>query len=421
MRRATAAVVALAGLLVLMPSSRPATAARAPFVSIWVPYWDSSAGSNSYGSAVNATLYRSVSPFSFQADTVGNVNVVGGVGVLNRATNTARSRGFAVIPTVSDGGGKLGMQKILADPVRRAAHVAALVAVVVNGVPGGTGGYDGIDLDYENFAFTDGSSSWATTMPLWVTFVHELGDALHAQGKQLAVTIPPVWNARSVTDRRDYWVYAQDQIAPFVDRVRLMVYDWNPSAPSATAPIAWVRQVVNYSTNIALVPAAKLELGVPAYGREWRGSASGELCPDGALLTNSVVTAAATGLAAKHGVTPQRDPANTGEMTYSWNETVTGLHTFSSVVAPPVVIPPVRASTVGAATGGAPALRLGPPPAIVTCTVTHTVFYPDGVSIAQKSKVALDAGWGGIVIWAASYETLGGADTGVYVALSALG
>ena len=406
------AAAGLVSLLVLVPASSPVSASRAPFVNIWVPYWDTSAGTRSYGSAENAALYRSVSPFSFQADVYGNVNVVGGTTVLNKATATARASGLAVIPTVTDGAGKLGMQAILLDPARRAAHVAALVAVVTDG------GYDGIDLDYENFAFTDGSSSWSTTKPAWVQFVADLRAALPT-GKVLSVTIPPVWEATSVTDRKNYWVYAQPEIAPYVDRLRLMVYDWSPGSPSATAPIAWVQQVVHYSTDVAGVPVAKLELGVPAYGRHWRRSADG-LCPDGALTTNSVTTAAAPGLAAQHGVTPRRDAAS-GEMTYTWTDTATGVHTFSSVVAPPVLVSPVIAGSVGSAAGGAAALRLGPPPVEVTCTVTHTVFYPDGASIAAKSKVALDRGWGGIVMWAASYETAGGADTSVYDALRALG
>ncbi len=420
LRRAVAAATALGALLAAVPASQPVRAARAPFVNIWVPYWDASAGSKSYGPAANAALYRSVSPFSFQAGVDGSVNVVGGLTGLNKATTTARANGLAVIPTVTDGAGKLGMQAILLDPARRAAHVAALVAVVVNGVvPGGTGPYDGIDLDYENFAFTDGSSTWATTQPAWVQFVADLRAALPA-GKVLSVTIPPTWNATSVTDRKDYWVYAQDLIAPYVDRLRLMVYDWSPGTPSATAPIDWVGKVVRYSTDIAKVPAAKLELGVPAYGRHWRRSADGSPCPDGALTTNSVTTATAPGLARDHGVAPRRDPAGSGEMTVTWSETVTGIHTWSPVVAPPVVVPPVVAGTVAVGAGGAPALRLGPPPTIVTCTVNHTVFYPDGPSIAAKAKVALDRGWGGIVIWAASYETSGPADTAVYDALRAI-
>jgi hypothetical protein len=75
------------------------------------------------------------------------------------------------------------------------------------------------------------------------------------------------------------------------------------------------------------------------------------------------------------------------------------------VPTPPVAHPTNTAATIATAVGDAAAVRLGPPPAIVTCTVKHTVFYPDGISISQKAQVAAASGWGGIVIWAASYES----------------
>ena len=270
-------------------------------------------------------------------------------------------------------------------------------------------GYDGIDLDYEQFAFTDGRASWSSTMPQWVRFVAELSGALHANGKQLIVTIPPVWDAAApVTGNTttNYWVYAQDQILPYVDRLRLMVYDWSPGTPSATAPLnLYVQPSVAYSNKVADAtgqPRSKLELGVPAYGRHWRQSADGSPCPDGSLGTSSVTQQAAPGIAP--GATRRRDAA-TGELTFSWSETVTGVRRSSTVVIPPWVPPATTAGSVAPASADAPAVRMGLPPTIVTCTVRHTVWYPDAVSVAGKSAVALNNGWGGIVIWAGGYET----------------
>jgi hypothetical protein len=386
-------------------------AARAPFVSVWVPYWDTAAGAKSYGSDLDAQLYSEVSPFFFTALADATVVQVGGAVEASRLASsvaTARHQGLKVIPTVTDGAGKGGMAAILADPVARAAHIANLVALAVG--DGGSGGYDGIDLDYETFAFTDGSATWATTMPLWVEFVSELATALHAQGKLLTITIPPVWNATAPptgNTTKDYWVYAQDQILPFVDRVRLMVYDFSPGTPSATAPISWVQQVVAYSDSVADAtkqPRSKFELGVPAYGRHWRRSVGGLPCPDGTnLTTNSVTTAAAPGAAATAGVALHSDAS--GEITYGWSRTYTGLHTFATVQVPPLVIPPQVAPTISDADGGAPAVRLGAPPTVVTCTVQETVFYPDGQSIKQEAQVALANGWGGIILWAGGYES----------------
>ncbi len=143
---------------------------------------------------------------------------------------------------------------------------------------------DGIDLDYEGFAFTDGHDSWASTQPVWVAFVTELAAALHANGKLLSVTIPPTWLAGGVPT--GYPVYAQASIAPVVDRLRLMVYDWSVSSPGPISPMSWLNQVIAYSNSA--IPAAsdrsKLQLGVPSYGRDWgRQVKSTEICPDGAL------------------------------------------------------------------------------------------------------------------------------------------
>ena len=51
--------------------------------------------------------------------------------------------------------------------------------------------FDGIDIDYEQFAFADGRDTWAATRPNWVAFVEELADAParrrpHADGQHPA-------------------------------------------------------------------------------------------------------------------------------------------------------------------------------------------------------------------------------------------
>ena len=129
-------------------------------------------------------------------------------------------------------------------------------------------GYDGIDLDYEVFAFSDGSSSWAATQPNWTAFVTELGAALKAQGKLLAVTIPPPCNtAGACGPQSGYWVYNIAGIAPAVDRIRIMAYDYHVNGIGPIAPMPWVRSIVQYSASV--MDPAKLQIGVPTYGRAW--------------------------------------------------------------------------------------------------------------------------------------------------------
>ena len=82
----------------------------------------------------------------------------------------------------------------------------------------------GIDIDYEQFAFADGRDTWATTRPNWVAFVEELAGALHADGRTLTVSIPPVYDAGQ-TDSSGFWVYDYGAIVEHVDRIRIMTYD----------------------------------------------------------------------------------------------------------------------------------------------------------------------------------------------------
>lgn len=122
--------------------------------------------------------------------------------------------------------------RILADPANRALHVQALMEIARQ--------YDGIDLDYEGFAYSDDYSSWESTAPR-VLFVEELAAALHAEQKLLVVTIPPVYN--NGESDSGTWVYDPKAIGKVADYVRFMAYDYSTSSPGPIAPIDWVRRL----------------------------------------------------------------------------------------------------------------------------------------------------------------------------------
>ena len=92
------------------------------------------------------------------------------------------------------------MAALLADPAQRARHVEALAEFAEEG------DYAGLDIDYEQFAFADDRSTWTTTRPSWVAFITELAERLHADGRTLTVSIPPVYDAGRTADS-GYWVY----------------------------------------------------------------------------------------------------------------------------------------------------------------------------------------------------------------------
>lgn len=266
-----AAVLLMTGIAAV-PTAQADGPAPKRVASGWLPYWMTSPGRpDGVNSAVqNADLFTDVSPFWYSATAKagGGVQVRLNPNFSNGAANVAwamtqlRGAGLTVLPAIADGSGKGRMASTLADPALRAQHVADIVTLVVSN------GYDGIDLDYEVFAFSDGSSSWAATQPNWTAFVIELGAALKAQGKLLAVTIPPPCNtAGSCGPKSGYWVYNIAGIAPAVDRIRIMAYDYHVRSIGPIAPMPWVRSIVQYTVTV--MDPAKLQIGVPTYGRAW--------------------------------------------------------------------------------------------------------------------------------------------------------
>jgi spore germination protein YaaH len=266
-----AAMLVVTGLVTL-PSAEADGPAPKRIASGWLPYWMTSPNRpQGVESAIqNADLFSEVSPFWYAATAKagGGVKVGFNANFTNAAANSAwamqqlKGAGIPVLPAIVDGAGKGRLAKTLADPALRTQHVADLVNLVM------ANGYDGIDLDYEGFAFSDGSSSWAATQPNWTAFVIELGAALDAQGKLLSVTIPPPCNTAGVCgDRLGYWVYNIRGIAPAVDRIRIMAYDFSVNGIGPIAPMPWVRAIVQYSASI--MDPAKLQIGVPTYGRAW--------------------------------------------------------------------------------------------------------------------------------------------------------
>ena len=244
-------------------AAAPAAAkqSRSALVSGWLPGWDLDRGVAAVEG--NADLMRDASPFWFTARaSSGKVSVSSSVSAKARHATMTRLRATKVtlIPSVADGSSPRAMAAILKDPQDRARHVRQLTKLVVDD------GYDGIELDYERFAFSDGTSTWASTRPAWVAFIRALGAALHAHGKKLAVAVPPMYSARR-DGSGGYWVYDYAGIAPAVDSLRIMTYDYSVSRPGPISPLAFVTRTLAFATTA--FPRARIRMGLPAYGRLW--------------------------------------------------------------------------------------------------------------------------------------------------------
>ena len=294
-------------LLTLVAPAGPARAADPVAgrpVTGWLPSW--ATGASLAGVEGNADLFGEASPFWYTAKASGlatSISTSVDPATIDGVLASLRTRGIAVVPSVADGSSARAMAKVLKDPAARAAHVNQLVGLVV------ANGFDGIELDYEKFAFSDGSSTWAGTRPAWVAFVTELGNALHGNGKRLALAVPPMYDGTQ-SSTSGYWVYDYAGIAPVVDSLRIMTYDYSVSRPGPISPLAFIRRTLSYA--VTAFPAERIRMGLPAYGRLWTarradGSASiTGVCPSsGVPGTTSFTTASAlTYLTAVAGAVP---------------------------------------------------------------------------------------------------------------------
>ena len=269
---AAAGLAATALVAVALPASADATTSPVPrrIVSGW-GYFNSTSSTSLTGLAANADLFTDVSPFWYTARWSGSSSSIAAASyAANKASvlPAIRATGVKVLPTITDGMPAHRMAAVLGGTTTRANLVAQIAAVVT------ANGYDGIDLDFEGFAFNDGSSTWASTRPGWVAFVKQLYVALHATGKQLSITVPA--GGATSSDSTGYSVYAWSLIGPYVDRLRIMAYDYSPSTPGPISPFAWVQRVVAYA--VTQVAPGKIQIGVPTYGRDWYTGTVGN-CP----------------------------------------------------------------------------------------------------------------------------------------------
>ena len=368
-----ATVIALPVVASSSPTRVPAARAAGPLeVTAWAPYFASNAASSL---AAHSAMMGESTPFFYGVTDAVTITPNGSAAqrsaILTAAKTARTNQGTPIIATIVDAMGPLGMASILADAGVRGQHVAAIAQFVA------ANDFDGVDLDYETFAFSDGRASWVAdngglnTFDNWAAFLTELGAQLHGVGKRLEVSVPPIYNGKH-DSTAGYWVYNYPAMNAVVDRVKVMMYDYSVSGPGAIAPYNWVSTTMDYIKTV--VAPGKLLLGVPAYGRDWVTKIDGS-CPVSA--TAAKVTArrnpqmsATFANASKAGQTPVWN-TSAHEYTYSYVE-----------------------SYAGADANGI----------TVRCNVYRTAWFGDARSIGERAKLAVDKGLAGIAVWALGYE-----------------
>src|SRR5829696_7453542 len=202
------ALIVIASTIAIAPA--PAHAADSTVdVTAWVPYWKAQEALPSFQS--QSGIFNELTPFFFSAvsatDIVFNPNMASPSTRLEEYRAAAQAKGKPFIATIVDAMPARQMAGVLATPESRTAHVQALLAFMVGN------GFDGIDLDYEQFAFSDGRATWpdrdgaSGTFNNWGAFLVELAASVHAvPGKILATSVPPIYNSEHNADS-GYWVY----------------------------------------------------------------------------------------------------------------------------------------------------------------------------------------------------------------------
>jgi spore germination protein YaaH len=375
------ALVVLAGLTAQQGIPDAALADNPPrkILSGWLPYY--SMKSALPAAINNSDLITQVSPFWY---TLKDQNTIQDLYTpANPSTPmigplaTLRGAGFKVIPTITDGTAvdpKTGntssmvLSNLLANPSSRANVVASIMKLVT------TNNFDGIDLDFEDFAYIDPISTWPTTQARWVQFISDLSTALHAQGKLLSITTPPLFNPSS--GKKGYYQYAWSQIAAMIDQLHIMAYDYSTSSPGPIGPIGWTTDAVTYA--ISVMAASKVYIGVPGYGRDWVTAVSGT-CPSQPVnylktvatgVVSTFVMHDVSNLASAYGATPTFS-AKYGESTFTYQKIYNGTTADGS---------------------------------LTTCTATRTVWYQDQQSFTLRANLVGQYRLGGISEWTIGME-----------------
>ena len=368
--RALAVVFAFLFLLetvLVMPAGTALSPPR-KILTGWMPYYSTN---NSLNSAIlNGDLVHEVMPFWYTLKgeskitdlyTPANPSVP-----MSSPLAAMRDSGFKIIPTITDGTAKAVLAGLLARPNTRTQIVNTIVNLVESN------NFDGIDLDFEGFAFVDGTASWSSTQPNWVAFVTELSTALHAANRLLSITTPVLFDPAS--GKKGYFIYDWANLAPVIDRLRIMTYDYSTSNPGPIGPLNWVEDSLKYAVSV--VPASKIFIGVAGYGRDWVTKVAG-VCPSS--VANSVSPKAkaatfvmrdATNLAATYGAkisyhTTFAEANFTYQKTYNGN-TGSGLAT--------------------------------------SCTATRVAWFQDSRAYSARAKLVEKYRIGGITAWTLGME-----------------
>lgn len=364
--------ILLASLFSVPPANADEVARK--ILTGWMPYYSTTRSMASI--ETNTAYINEVMPFWFTLkynSTTKKARItdlyspfIGSKGVDSATViDSLTAMKIRALPTITDGTDENVLSGLMANPKSRTELVTLITDLVVKNK------YAGIDLDFEGFAFVDESSTWKKTAVAWVALVKELSASLRAKGKLLSVSTPYVWDPTA--KQKGYYFYEWAKIAPYIDRLRYMAYDYSTARPGPIGPLAWTEKTIQYA--VTAMPSSKVYLGLPGYVRNWITAVDG-VCPA------NVAKAFKVNAKTEHPMSWVRDNRGTlgfvpqyneqhQEMTFDYQrqyngQTATGLST--------------------------------------TCTVKRTVWYQDQRALSVRAALVAKYKLGGVAMWTLGME-----------------
>ena len=360
-------VIILSVFIFAVSTLTPANANNPPrrILSGWLP--DYSLSRNLPTVEGNLDLIRDISPFWYGLTGESTIKDKYALGKYTTPKEQVIARlkanGLLLLPTITDDTKKLVLANLLANPTSRTNIVQSIKALVLKY------NYDGIDLDFEVFYTQDGRSTWPALKPNWIIFIKELSSVLHEQGKLLSVTTPPDFAPE--TKRAGNSVYSWAEIGPYIDRLRIMAYDFSTVTPGPIGPLPWSEDAVKHA--VTQMPASKVFLGIPGYGRDWITKVEG-VCPKD--FTSSVVVGAKAAVVMREAAALAA--SNNAPITYN------STHAESTFTYRKTYVDPTNSASF--------------------CTASRTVWFPDEKSYAARTNLVGKYRLGGIAVWTFGME-----------------
>lgn len=233
-------------------------------VAAAIPYWDQAAAWKSF--MQQATLFDSISLFWYVLRQDGSIDAYPAARVDRSMITQAQAAGVKVLALIAnlpaeDEGGDWDAERVamvIGTDEARARHIEEIVELVRRS------NFDGVTIDYEALPGNQRRN--------FTRFIEELAQALHREGKLLAVALHP--KVGEGNPRYANGSQAQDwkQLAQQADHLYLMTYEehWATSQPGPAASLPWLEEILMYAR--AHIPADKLFVGIPLYGYDWSDS-----------------------------------------------------------------------------------------------------------------------------------------------------